>query len=275
VELDDPNKPEFSTWDSYSKFARRVRHEYRYILSEKDHAFLATVRATCRNRDYTFKEGRVFVRAALGIDWHDFKDEEGNNQGEEPVGYGAERMNPLPFKAIEGRANSKGIPVLYLANTKQSAISEVRPWIGSEVSVAQFKLVRPLKALDLTRGHGRSATTEVMLESLVDDPQPPMSAEKKEELVWVEIDNAFSRPVTVTDNTADYVPTQILAEHFRSMGYEALIYRSKFGEKGYNVVLFNPADAETINCAPYDVTDIEVKFSQSGNRWHKREEKKD
>ena len=77
--------------------------------------------------------------------------------------------------------------------------------------------------------------------------------DKKAKLVWTDIDNAFSRPVTLSDDEADYVPTQILAELFRSAGYDGVIYRSQFGEKGHNLALFNVADAEPINCAPYRV----------------------
>jgi hypothetical protein len=58
-----------------------------------------------------------------------------------------------------------------------------------------------------------------------------------------------------------------LAELFRQQGYECIIYRSQFGKEGYNVVLFNLDDAEPINCAPYEVTEIEVKYREIGNRW--------
>jgi hypothetical protein len=272
VELDDPNKPEFAHWDSYARFARRVRHKRRYVLGQENRAFLETVRATIRNRDVALREGMVLFRAALGIDSRTVEDEHGNVQGEEPAGYGAKRMKPLPNKAVEGRANAAGIPVLYLGTTEQTVISEVRPWVGSSLSVAQFKLLRPLKALDLTKGDGKSALLDIALQSMFSET--PITAKNKEEAVWIEIDNAFSRPVTVSDNAADYVPTQILAEHFCDMGYEAIIYKSKFGERGYNIVVFDPADADVINCAPYEVSGIEVKFSESGNRWFRKDSTK-
>jgi len=99
------------------------------------------------------------------------------------------------------------------------------------------------------------------------DPGSQPDAKQKEKGVWIDIDNAFSRPVTLSDDSADYVPTQILAELFKNAGYDAIIYRSQFGEKGYNIALFNVEDAEVINCAPYQVRGIEVTFEQIGNMW--------
>lgn len=265
MECDDPETPEFASWESYTKFARRVRHERRYVLTPEEEAFLATVRATNRGRDVELPEGMILFRAQRGIEWDTRKDDDGNDLGEEPVGYGAVRMKPRLNQAIEGRANPAGIPVLYLGTTEQTVISEVRPWVGASISVAQFKLLRALRAIDLSRGHGKSSLSEIGLGHLIDGT--PVSAEAKEKAVWIDIDNAFSRPVTNSDDTADYVPTQILAELFRDSEYEAVIYKSQFGEKGFNVVLFSPDDADAINCAPYEVTGIEVAFKEIGNRW--------
>lgn len=264
MELDDPEKPEFASPTSYRAFARRVRHERRYVLTHEEKAFLATVRASNRGRDVELPEGKILFRAQRGSDWLMTLDELGNELGEEPVGYGAERMKPRANKAKEGRANPAGIPVLYLGTTEQTSISEVRPWVGASVSIAQFRLLRALRAIDLSCGHGKSSIGIELRHILGGQP---VSAEEKEKAVWIDIDNAFSRPLSVSDDTADYVPTQILAELFRDCGYDALIYKSQFGEKGFNVVVFNPDDAAAVNCAPYEVTGIEVAFKQVGNPW--------
>jgi hypothetical protein len=252
MQIDNSKKPEFASWDSYMQFARRVRHERRYVLTRKEKAFLATVRATNSGRDVELPEGMVLFRAQRGIEWDTTTDEDGKAYREEPLGYSAARMAPRPTQAIEGRANPAGIPVLYLGTTEQTVISEVRPWVGASVSVAQFKLLRALKAIDLSQGHGKCSFSEVGLRQLLDGTQ--VSAEEKKKAVWIDIDNAFSRPVTITDDAADYVPTQILTELFRDIGYEAVVYKSQFGKQGFNIVLFNPNDAEVINCAPYEVT---------------------
>jgi hypothetical protein len=267
MESDDPLIPEFASWDSYNKFAWRVQRERRYVHTQATDAFLRTVRATIRDRDVTLEKGRIFFRAQQGIDWHERKDDGGTVIDEEPVGFSAERMKPLNNQAREGRSNPAGIPALYLGTTEQTAISEVRPWIGADISVAQFELKRTLKAIDLSRGHGESSFGLIGLQFFLNNE--PLSADKKERAVWTDIDNAFSKPVTSSENTASYAPTQVLAELFRDIGYDAVIYKSQFGEKGFNVVLFNLDDAEAINCAPYQVTGIEVSFKEAGNRWFK------
>ncbi|MEX6396516.1 RES family NAD+ phosphorylase [Providencia hangzhouensis] len=62
-----------------------------------------------------------------------------------------------------------------------------------------------------------------------------LTAQQKEKAVWTDIDNAFSTPVTRSDDKANYAPTQILAELFRSAGYDAIAYKSHFGDEGYNI----------------------------------------
>ncbi len=265
MRLDDPEKSEFASWESYKEFARRVRHARRYVWQDEVQAFLDTVLATLTDRDVRITEGTILYRAQRGIQYDTIFDEDRNEIGEEPHGLGSERMKPLANRAREGRVNPVGIPVLYLASHEQTAISEARPWIGSEVSVAQFKVLRDLRAVSLSFGHDQASIGHLTFAHLLGDEAP--DAEAKQKAVWIGIDNAFSQPVTLSDDAADYVPTQILSELFKDAGYDAIIYRSQFGERGYNVALFNVEDADAINCAPYMVKGIEVNYEQMGNMW--------
>jgi hypothetical protein len=265
MNIDDPAIPEFASWRSYQNFALRVQRGFRYVWQKEVQAFLDTVLATLKERDVTIPSGSLLYRARLGIDYHIQKDEDGNEIGEELLGYGSEEMKPPREKASEGRANPVGIPVLYLGTSEQTAISEVRPWVGSEVSVAQFKTTRALRAVDLSRGHGQTSLFHLTFGELFGEK--PVEVAKREKLVWIDIDNAFSRPVTRSEGTLDYVPTQILTELFRSAGYDGIVYRSQFGKEGYNVALFDLASADAINCAPYRVSAVEVTAEEIGNRW--------
>lgn len=262
--MDDPSNREFASYRSYGEFARRVQHQSRYVWGDQVKAFIDTVLATLKDRDVVLKEGTPLYRAQLGIDYISLDE----NKPEEPSGYNAARMKPRPNRSTEGRANAAGVCVLYLGTTEQNVISEVRPWVGAEISVAQFKLKRDLRTLDLTRGHGKSSLG-MLLDHLVNGT--PLSPEQRETAVWIDIDNAFSRPVTKTDDAAEYVPTQILAEVFRSAGYDAIGYKSQFGENGFNIVVFNPDDADVINCAPYRVKRLDVSFEEMGDRWFRSE----
>ncbi len=265
MRLDNPEKPEFASWRSYQDFARRVRHARRYVWQDEVQAFLDTVLATLKDRDVRIEKGTILNRAQPGIHYVTVFDEDDNEIGEEPHGLCRKRMKPLANLATEGRVNSTGIPVLYLASHEQTAISEVRPWIGSEVSVAQFKVLRDLRGVNLSLGHGQVSIGHLKFAHLLGEEAP--DAETKQKAVWIDIDNAFSTPVTISDDAADYVPTQILSELFADAGYDAIIYRSQFGEAGYNIALFNVEDAGAINCAPYVVKGIELKYEQIGNMW--------
>ena len=108
--------------------------------------------------------------------------------------------------------------MLYLASTEETAISEVRPWVGSELSVARFRVTRRLEAIDLTWGHGKSSSEELTLKQLWGEEE--LDAGAKEKAVWTDIDNAFSRPVTLSDGSDNYVPTRILAELFQEAGFD-------------------------------------------------------
>jgi hypothetical protein len=266
VTIDDPTVPEFASWDSYSAFARSIRQDRRYLWTPGQTAFLDTVRATVQDRDVDLAAGVMLYRAQRGIDWLPRTDDNGNDLGEEPMGFGRNRMKPLPYQATEGRANPAGVPVLYLGTTAQTAVSEVRPWIGSPVSLARFRISRPLRVIDLSRGHGRSSFMEVGLRHLGSDT--PVGREEKEKAVWIDIDTAFSRPVVASEASAEYAPTQILAELFRDIGYDAVAYRSQFGLNGFNVAVFDVGAAEPVTCAPFEVTEVAVSFEQVGNDWY-------
>ena len=245
----NPEAPEFASWKSFDEFAHQVRCSRRYVWNAAIKAFLDTVLATLKNRDVNIAARTILYRAQRGIDY-DYnqalaEDEDGIGK---PVGYCAARMKPLPNRARQGRANPAGIPVLYLASTAQTAISEVRPWVGSEVSIAQFEIVRNIRAVNLSLGHGQVPFGHLTFDQL--EGIEPLNAATKEKAVWIDIDNTFSQPVTLSDDEADYVPTQILAELFKNAGYDAIIYRSQVGKEGYNYALFDLDDANAIVVPP-------------------------
>ena len=268
MEYDDPVAPEFASWQSYHHFAERVRHSNRYVWDQAVQSFLDTVVATIQQRDQILGEGSIWFRAQQGVEWHEDKDDDGESMGEFISGYGADRMKPLPRRAKEGRANPSGIPVLYLGSTVETAVSEVRPWIGAQVSVARCRILKPLRTLDLSLAHGQSSFAGAVFEHMMGGRE--LTAAEKKTAVWTEIDNAFSRPVTLSDDQADYVPTQILTELFRAQGYDAIAYKSQFGkEKGYNIAVFDPDAVDVVTCAPYQVDAIQVECSQIGNDWYR------
>lgn len=242
----------FRSWRSYWNFERAVRRDRRYVRSAESETFLESVRKGTASRKVTLKKGSNFWRAQLGHDWR--KEKQGDEEFEVPCAHPPDRMKPLRDRASEGRANPKGIPCLYLATTKETAMSEARPWIGSEISVGQFKLLKALDIIDCSREHDR-------MHFYFEEPPP----EEIERSVWAHIDRAFAEPMTRSDSTADYVATQIIAELFKDAGYDGVAYKSNFGEKGYNIALFDIDAADLINCGLHRVDSIDMKFSEQDN----------
>ena len=69
----------------------------------------------------------------------------------------------------------------------------------------------------------------------------------------------------LTDREVDSFSTQNLSELIQSVGFEALMYRSQFEGNGLNVAIFNIDDVEIINCAPREVTEMNVQSRVIGN----------
>jgi hypothetical protein len=136
----------FSSWRSYRDFSRYTRIEQRYFRNEESDIFLRSVFATSKSRERQLRQGFIFWRAQIGHGW--VQEGQGGVTIETECPHTPERMTPLKDKAPEGRANPKGISYLYLATSKETAMSEVRPWVGSRISVGQFKTNRDLKVID-------------------------------------------------------------------------------------------------------------------------------
>ncbi len=197
---------EFKSWQGFGDFERAVKRQMRYVRTSDTEDFLDAVRQTAEKRIEVLPAGMSLWRAQLGVDLQS-EYEDGELISETPRPYSKDRMKPLRDCAPEGRANPKGIPSLYLATDRDTAIAEVRPWIGSKISVGLLKICRELKIVNCTTGR---------LHHLYIGGEP--SAAKREESVWAFIDMAFAHPVTPTDNVADYAPTQIIAELCKAHG---------------------------------------------------------
>lgn len=250
----------FVSWRSYWRFAQSVRNELRYVRAPETEAFLETVLATSEGRRVTIPKGRLFWRAQLGHGWRPVNSD---TDDEMPCAFPRARMKPLPGRAWDGRANPRGIPCLYVATTKETAMAEVRPWIGSYVSAGQFKTRRDLTVVDCARGHDRTPFF-FKWDEVNYEPDP----EARSQAVWAYIDRAFAEPMTRSDDQADYAPTQILAELFKHAGVDGVVYKSNFGDDGFNVALFDPDVAGLINCGLFEVKAIQPTFAEADQFYH-------
>ena len=240
----------FKPCASYDEFVLEVTQVNRFFYSDAVTHFLDYVRDTSETRGTPVKVGEPFWRAQLGKECQSiFQD--GEKIGQEFAPFKADRMKPDRDKASEGRANPIGLPVLYLARTKETAMAEVRPGRDAFISVGEFKTVKKLRLVNCSGlpSHGDKFF------------QMPRDKQQKEEKVWGDIDEAFSRPVTISDKSPDYVPTQIIAGLFKSHGYNGLYYRSSLSGD-LNLALFDIDAATMVDSFLYIPKQIKYSFER-------------
>lgn len=251
----------FQSWSSFYSFRHKKEHEERYFHSKEVQEFLDGVIATARERVESIPKGQRYWRAQLDSDDEPcFFDNQLVDYRKVPCS--AKRMKPLPKEAPEGRVNPKGIPYLYLSTNEKTAISEVRPWVGSYVTVVQFETQKDLKVIDCSCGEiNPMDITASDLDKLF-HPKPP-GPEEVTKTVWRCIDLAFSEAVDRSDTTPDYIPTQIIAELFKRNGFDGIKYMSLFNS-GKNLALYDidSAKQKDDDGKVIQITKMELYFKQ-------------
>jgi hypothetical protein len=121
------------------------------------------------------------------------------------------------------------------------------------VSIAQFALNHDVRVVNCV-------TDDHRIMMYFGEPEP----EERERAVWKDIDRAFSQPATSGDDTADYAPTQVIAEFFRENGLDGVAYGSSLGE-GHNVALFDAEAAGLVNCGLLEIRGVKLDLSPLGN----------
>jgi len=241
----------FESWQSYSDFVLMVKKKSRYVFDPTVTKFLDAIISTGEKRAIHIPKDGILFRAQRGSDGRPILDENGEHIADDDWPYSGKRMFPISNTATEGRANPRGIGYLYLADDRDTACAEARPWKGSTLSLGLFKIRHELKLIDCTKVSKRTLF-------YLKEPEP----EIRENCVWDDINNTFSKPVNPNDPETEYVPTQIIAEVFRKEGYDGIAYKSSYG-KGCNIVLFDINAVEIIGCWLAATNDIEFQFEHT------------
>ncbi|OGR26160.1 MAG: hypothetical protein A2277_08200 [Desulfobacterales bacterium RIFOXYA12_FULL_46_15] len=147
-------------------------------------------------------------------------------------------LGPPPANlARAGRMNAQGISVFYGANTPETALSEIRPPVGSKVVIARFEITRKLRLLDLT------ALDSVASQGSIFDPTFIDRIQKA--LFLRTLGNLMTIPVMPDNETLDYLPTQAVADFLSSENIpklDGIIFPSaQTAGNALNVVLFHKA----------------------------------
>lgn len=167
-------------------------------------------------------------------------------------GYKADDMGAPPDdKASAGRANSKGISCLYLANKRKTTIKEIRAGAFDFVTIATFKLKRDVRVVDL---------------SVIAHNSPFYAATDKVKFLINEkhlrnIEKDLAKPVSKRDSDLDYLPTQYISDFAKYLGYDGVKYVSTFDKESYNLALFDAKIGSCIYKRNYEIGDLDYKMN--------------
>lgn len=170
---------------------------------------------------------------------------------ENTVTYQIEEMSAPPAqKTPGGRANSAGIPVLYLCKDRETAAYEVRSLHSDTITIGEFKVKggQKLNIVDFTD-----------MPSVFNDSGSLDAA--KRYLLMRRISRDLSRPMRRYSRKTEYVPTQYICEfvHF-VIGADAIQFASSLKEGGINLVVFEPQKMECVGTESYTVSDYQLQI---------------
>jgi hypothetical protein len=161
---------------------------------------------------------------------------------------------PPANKSRAGRANPDGIPYLYLAGSKETAIAEVRPWSGCLVTIATIRLLESLNTINFSVFSHKSLMDYLAMDNV---------DEALSELQFFNyLSLEMSKPVSPNDSYLEYIPTQYLTEYIKNEGYDGIIYDSSLSP-GQNLVLFEQNNIEITSTELFRIGQIKYDFDDA------------
>lgn len=156
---------------------------------------------------------------------------------------------PPKEKASDGRANSKGIPCLYLASDEETASKEIRAGLHDKLSIGEFTPNRQLKIIDLM---------DIDKISPFGISNPQFLYVNKRHLK--RIGKELSKTLRSNSSSLEYLPTQYISDFIKSLGYDGIKYKSTLNPKGYNLAIFNVESFDVCDVKNYTIDSINTNL---------------
>lgn len=237
-------------------FYQEVMFHKRFFIS---HPFLDKLKEIASKCEVSIDPGKIFFRAIIIDSQAARKDHMvakcyGQDSTEEDSNWYRNKANkfrgltkegsyvpPDPKVIRDGRSNPKFIRYLYVAESPTTAVFEVRPLLSSAVNVAGIRVDEQLRvaniAVDIDMDNNKEKSFDDWLLSFVQ--------------------YAFSSP---TNNPDDYIPTQVIAEFFRHLGYDGIRYSSSLHQDGYNLTIFDINKCEAVFSTDLRMENIKISL---------------
>lgn len=242
--------------DLWNSFHNEVMYQQRFFLS---HPMLDKLVDISKKCEAIINPGKIYYRARI-IDVKAAREEHmiakcfGVDSTEEDHKWYRNKANkfrglskegsyipPNPDKIMDGRSNPKFIRYLYVAESPTTAVFEVRPILFSAVNVSGIEVKEQLKIANIA----------------VDIDMSPEKEKSIDEWLLCFIQSAFSSPINNIDN---YIPSQIIAEYFRHLGYDGIRYSSSLHREGHNLTIFDVTKCEAVFSTDLRLENIKINL---------------
>lgn len=170
------------------------------------------------------------------------------------IGFDKHNMGAPPDDlATPGRANSRGIGCLYLANNIETTLHELRVRDFDYVSVAIFEQKKDLRIVDL------AALDKISPFSNTDFDSEWFAINMK---ILNQISSEIAKPLRRQDSELDYLPAQYISDFVKSLGYDGICYKSTLYEDGVNFAIFSKEKFKCKNVDVYYVKSIKPEYEK-------------
>jgi len=224
--------------NSWDKFTRALKNENRF---HTDFINLQLLEKFCSYIRKPYKKGQKFYRSRISSD----------------SGFDIGEMGAPPSeKASEGRANALGISCLYLGDSIETTIHEVRAGAFDYVTIGTFELNEDITVVDLKKIN--------RIDPFIIGLDFAEHAINKEHLN--KINDEMGKALRKSDGVLDYVPTQYISDFIKSIekrdgsgakDYSGIEYNSVINKGGYNLAVFNPQLFDCIAINTYKIDNLQ------------------
>jgi hypothetical protein len=224
--------------DKWHAFREELKHENRYfptLIPEKDHLRGLFELLT----QPVLEQPRNLFRARIN-----------NSTTQHTIN---DMGMPPKDRVSNGRANPKGVAYFYAASHEKTAISEVRPFVGAIVTVAEFEVLGPIGLVDL-RNPRRTASPFAFLSGDGD-----LVHLYRDMPFLTLLGNELSKPFGPHVADLEYLPSQYLCEFIKHSRFDGVIYRSSLAE-GDNYAIFQEDKLKLRSISSHTVTAIDVAY---------------
>ena len=182
-----------------------------------------------------YKKGSSFYRARI------CKDE---------VGFEKNEMGSPPSnKASSGRANPEGISCLYLSNSIDTTLYEIRAGAYDYVTVGEFVLQKDIEVVNLSD-----------IDKLSPFIVPDINLIAANIVHLNNISADIARPLRRHDSSLDYLPTQYICDYIKSQEFAGVEFRSTIYNSGINYAIFDETFFECTQTMVYDIKSIKYDY---------------